>query len=75
MGPCRFKVLFAPYQPVVNDLETCTRVPNNNAPLRGCGLLDSLRKGRSPSVTLRLPAESSFNADLLLTGLETEFPP
>jgi hypothetical protein len=52
---------FPLYHPVVVVLETRTQVPTDEGPLRGCSLLDSLRKGRFPFVIPSPTAESGFN--------------
>jgi hypothetical protein len=48
MGPYRSTGVLALCYPVTVDLEIRTQVPTHEGPLRGCSLLDSLRKGRFP---------------------------
>jgi hypothetical protein len=48
IGPCRFKKVFAICHLVIVDKKFPTQVPTREGPLRGCSLLDSLRKGRFP---------------------------
>jgi hypothetical protein len=53
--------IFPLCHPAVVDLDICTQVPTHEGPLRGCGLLDSLRKGRFPFFMPSPPAESGIN--------------
>jgi hypothetical protein len=53
--------IFSLYHPVIVDLEIRTRVLTNEGPLRGCSLLDSLRKGRFPFFMPKSTTESGLN--------------